>query len=100
MAKPQDIAISLAGRSVHPELTHAYGAVKLACARTNHELGRWDQATFAAIEQAVTHCPLEPRVGAARHQLGETDLDALAHGFDVLCLQERGYGCGIRGFTH
>lgn len=26
----------LSGRRVHPELIHAYGAVKLACARTNH----------------------------------------------------------------
>ena len=29
----------LAHRPVHPALIHAYGAVKLACARTNHELG-------------------------------------------------------------
>jgi aspartate ammonia-lyase len=42
----------LARRSVNPALIHAYGAVKLACARTNHELGRWDEKTFAAIEQA------------------------------------------------
>ena len=32
----------LAGRPVRPELIHAYGAVKLACARANHELGVWD----------------------------------------------------------
>ena len=37
----------LAGRPVHRELVHAYGAVKLACARTNHELGRWDDADVA-----------------------------------------------------
>jgi len=42
----------LAGRPVHRELVHAYGAVKLAAARTNHELGRWDPATMAAIEAA------------------------------------------------
>ena len=36
----------------HPALVHAFGAVKLAAARTNHELGRWDDATFAAIEAA------------------------------------------------
>ena len=29
----------LSGRPVHPRLIHAYGAVKLACGRTNHELG-------------------------------------------------------------
>ena len=39
-------------RHVHPALIHAYGAVKLACARTNHELGRWDESTFHAIETA------------------------------------------------
>ena len=42
----------LAGRTVHPALIHAYGAVKLAAARTNHRLGRWDEPTFAAIEAA------------------------------------------------
>jgi aspartate ammonia-lyase len=31
----------LSHRPVHPALIHAYGAVKLACARTNHELGWW-----------------------------------------------------------
>ena len=39
----------LAMRPVRAELIHAYGAVKLAAARTNHELGRWDEQTFAAI---------------------------------------------------
>jgi aspartate ammonia-lyase len=39
----------LSKRPVHPELIHAYGAVKLACARTNHELGWWDDATADAI---------------------------------------------------
>jgi aspartate ammonia-lyase len=42
----------LAGRPVHRRLVHAFGAVKLAAARTNHELGRWDEPTFAAIEAA------------------------------------------------
>ncbi|MCX5683986.1 MAG: aspartate ammonia-lyase [Planctomycetota bacterium] len=42
----------IARRPVHPALIHAFGAVKLACARTNHELGRWDDARFHAIEQA------------------------------------------------
>ncbi len=44
----------LAGRSVHPRLIRAYGAVKQACARTNHDLGRWDDETFAAIDQACS----------------------------------------------
>jgi aspartate ammonia-lyase len=42
----------LAGRPVHRELVHAYGAVKLAAARANHELGRWDPVTMAAVEAA------------------------------------------------
>jgi aspartate ammonia-lyase len=42
----------LSGRAVSRRLVRAYGAVKLAAARTNHELGKWDQTTFAAIEAA------------------------------------------------
>ncbi len=42
----------LSGRPAPKGLIHAYGAVKLACARTNHELGRWDEATFDAIARA------------------------------------------------
>jgi aspartate ammonia-lyase len=42
----------LAKRPVNMAIVHAYGAVKLACARTNHELGSWDDNRFAAIEQA------------------------------------------------
>ncbi len=42
----------LADRPVHRRLVHAFGAVKLAAARTNHELDRWDDAKFAAIEAA------------------------------------------------
>jgi len=42
----------LSGRPVHPELIRAYGAVKLACAQTNHELGMWPAETFGAIESA------------------------------------------------
>jgi aspartate ammonia-lyase len=44
----------LALRPVNPALTHAYGAVKLACARTNHELGWWDEDRSRAIEQACS----------------------------------------------
>ncbi len=42
----------LSERSIPKPLIHAYGAVKLACARTNHELGTWDDETFLAIEHA------------------------------------------------
>lgn len=42
----------LAQRAVCPALIRAYGAVKLACARTNHELGWWDEAKAGAIEAA------------------------------------------------
>jgi aspartate ammonia-lyase len=44
----------IARRPVHPALTRAFGAVKLACARTNHELGWWDDAKARAIEAACT----------------------------------------------
>jgi aspartate ammonia-lyase len=39
----------LARRPVPPALIHAYAAVKLACAVTNHELGCWDQTKAEAI---------------------------------------------------
>ncbi|MCE5278497.1 MAG: aspartate ammonia-lyase [Planctomycetaceae bacterium] len=42
----------LARRPVHPELVHAYGAVKLACARTNRELGSLSERVAVPIEQA------------------------------------------------
>jgi aspartate ammonia-lyase len=42
----------LAGRPVSRHLVQAYGQVKLACARTNHQLGNWSAATFQAIESA------------------------------------------------
>ena len=44
----------LSRRAVNPALIHAYGAVKLACARTNHELGWWDDEKANAIEQACS----------------------------------------------
>ncbi len=44
----------LTGRRVNPALIHAYGAVKLACARTNHELGWWNEAKARAIESACS----------------------------------------------
>lgn len=42
----------LARRPVHPALIHAFGAVKLACARTNHALGAWEAARADAIARA------------------------------------------------
>ena len=44
----------LSGRPVHEELARAYGTVKLACAKTNRDLGVWsgDLAKADAIEQA------------------------------------------------
>jgi aspartate ammonia-lyase len=44
---------SIAGRPVHAELIKAYGAVKLACCRTNRSVGVWtDAAKAQAIEAA------------------------------------------------
>jgi len=42
----------LARRPVNAALVHAYGAVKLACARTNRELGYLDETAGRAIEAA------------------------------------------------
>jgi aspartate ammonia-lyase len=42
----------LSGRHVNPALIHAYGAVKLACAITNHGIGKLDKTKFEAIQQA------------------------------------------------
>lgn len=45
----------LARRPVHPELIHAYGSVKLACCRTNRQLGCLDDRIGQAIEQACAY---------------------------------------------
>jgi len=42
----------LTGRRVRPEMIHAFGAVKLAAAVTNRELGMLDDTVFPAIETA------------------------------------------------
>jgi aspartate ammonia-lyase len=43
----------LAGRPISRHLVHAFGQVKLACLRTNHELGKWgDGPEFPALETA------------------------------------------------
>ncbi len=44
----------LSGRVVHAELIHAYGLVKLACAKVNRKLGQWSKqpAKADAIESA------------------------------------------------
>jgi aspartate ammonia-lyase len=44
----------LSRRPVNAALIHAFGAVKLACARTNHVLGWWDDVKANAIEQACS----------------------------------------------
>jgi len=54
----------LALRPVNPALIHAYGAVKLACAQTNHELGWWDESKTRAIEAACVEM-IEGRLDAA-----------------------------------
>jgi aspartate ammonia-lyase len=44
---------NLAGASVHPELIKAFGAVKLACAKTNRRLGVFADSSIAdAVEKA------------------------------------------------
>lgn len=55
----------LAGRPVRRPLVHAYGAVKLACARTNGEMGFFGGEKLAAIEHACE----EMRAGALDAQV-------------------------------
>ena len=42
----------LSHRHIHKKLISAYGAVKLACAKTNREPGKMDDVKYSAIEQA------------------------------------------------
>ncbi len=42
----------LSGQRIPDSLIHAYGAVKLACARTNHALRPWPSGQMEAIERA------------------------------------------------
>ena len=42
----------LSGRRVAAGLIHAFGLVKKACAKTNHDLGHWDDAKYSAIDRA------------------------------------------------
>lgn len=44
----------VSGRRVNPGLIHAFGAVKLACAKTNHKLGFLDDTLYPAISRACT----------------------------------------------
>lgn len=44
----------VARRPVNKALIHAYGAVKLACVQTNHELGRWDDDVYQALTRACS----------------------------------------------
>jgi len=64
----------LLGQPVRPELIAAYGAVKLACLRTNRELGFIDAPKAAAVEQACAemseglldaHVPVDALQGGA-----------------------------------
>jgi aspartate ammonia-lyase len=54
----------LALRPVNPALIHAFGAVKLACAQTNHELGSWNGEKARAIEAACVEM-MEGRLDTA-----------------------------------
>jgi aspartate ammonia-lyase len=66
----------LSGRAVHPAMVRAFGVVKLACVRTNRDLGAWadDPAKADAIEQAcremaegglLEHVPVDALQGGA-----------------------------------
>ena len=44
----------ISGRSIHPELIKAFGAVKLAAARANRGHAGWSEDKFLAIERAAS----------------------------------------------
>lgn len=52
----------IAGHPAHPELTRAFGAVKLACARVNRELGVWEKDPAKA--EAICRACEEVAAGA------------------------------------
>jgi len=68
----------LARRPVNPALIHAYGAVKLACARTNNELGYWPSTPAAPgnPQSAIRNPQFFPAVERACSELIEGLLDA------------------------
>jgi len=89
----------LTGRPIHPGLVRAYGAVKLAAAEMNHELGRWDESKFDAIAAACREMmdgtlTSEIRVDALQGGAGTaTNMnvnEVLANG----ALQKLGHACG------
>ena len=65
----------LAGRPVRPALIHAYGAVKLACARTNHELGIWTRSATNP-QSAIRNPKLFDAIERACCEMMEGQLDA------------------------
>jgi len=65
----------LARRPTNPALIHAYGAVKLACARTNDELGFWPTAPENS-QFAIRNPQFFPAVERACSELMEGLLDA------------------------
>ncbi len=60
----------LAGRPVNKALIHAYGTVKLACARTNSELGSWNNR-----QSSIDHQKLVQAIEAACGEMIEGMLD-------------------------
>jgi aspartate ammonia-lyase len=52
----------LSGRPVHPALAAAYGAVKLACLRTNRRLGMWPDAARADAMETACRDLMEGRL--------------------------------------
>ena len=61
----------LSGRGVHPELIHAYGAVKLACARTNRELTIEKQEEHPGDGSTSSQSPIGNRQSAIERACAE-----------------------------
>lgn len=96
---------SLAGRPCHPELIHAFGQVKLACARVNRALGCWPDAGKAdAIERACgelaaglldAHIVVDALQGGAGTSLNMNVNEVVANRALALCGRAVGDYAGI-----
>lgn len=90
----------LSGRRCHPELLHAFGQVKLACARVNRSLGCWsDGAKADAIERACgelaagaldAHIVVDALQGGAGTSLNMNVNEVLANRALLLCGRSAG----------
>ncbi len=100
------VNFGLLGRPVHPALLHAYGEVKLACARVNRRLGSWraESAKADAIERACwelsqgaldAHFPVDALQGGAGTSTHQNVNEVLANRAQQLLGEAPGPGGSV-----